>query len=106
MRSTTTVCLTACAVVAFLDAAPVFAQCEPQDLAKLIASDAAANDRFGAAVAIDGDTAIVGALDDDDAGTNSGTAYVFVRSGSVRASSISTSPRASGCSEGGEMMSP
>src|SRR6266498_4028747 len=47
--------------------------------AKLTASDAAAFDFFGAAVAISGDTVVVGALaDDTDAGSNAGSAYVFV----------------------------
>ena len=36
-------------------------------------------DRFGAAIAISGDTAIVGAYDDDEASENAGAAYVFVR---------------------------
>jgi len=51
--------------------------------AKLTASDGAANDRFGRAVALSGDTALVGAYGDDDAGSESGSAYVFVRSGTV-----------------------
>jgi len=50
--------------------------------AKLTASDASANDRFGSAVAISGDTAIVGAKDNDDGSSNSGSVYLFVRSGS------------------------
>ncbi len=45
--------------------------------AKLTASDAAANDYFGWSVIISGDTAVVGAPWDDDAGTSSGSAYVF-----------------------------
>jgi hypothetical protein len=49
--------------------------------AKLIAGDAAALDIFGWSVAISGDTAVVGALRDDDNGTDSGSAYVFVRDG-------------------------
>jgi hypothetical protein len=50
--------------------------------AKLTASDAAPNDTFGLSVAVSGDTAVVGALDDDtDAGFDAGSAYVFVRSG-------------------------
>jgi hypothetical protein len=50
--------------------------------AKLTASDAAASDLFGASVAIDGDTAVVGAPNDDTgAGADAGSAYVFVRSG-------------------------
>ena len=41
------------------------------------ADDAAAGDLFGASVAIDGDTVVVGAYKDDDGGTNSGSVYVF-----------------------------
>jgi len=51
--------------------------------AKLTASDAAAGDGFGLAVSISGDTAIVGAFLNDDAGFASGSAYVFVRSGNT-----------------------
>lgn len=47
--------------------------------AKLLADDASAGDGFGYAVAIDGDTIAVGAPGNDDAGSNSGAAYVFVR---------------------------
>ncbi|HEY9405776.1 MAG TPA: hypothetical protein VIQ24_24210, partial [Pyrinomonadaceae bacterium] len=48
------------------------------------ASDGAAGDGFGANVAISGDTAIVGASEDDVAGnSNQGAAYVFVRSGTA-----------------------
>ncbi|MFW2389296.1 MAG: hypothetical protein ACN4G0_13230, partial [Polyangiales bacterium] len=50
---------------------------------KLLASDGSANDRFGTAVSVSGDTALVGAYLDDDAGIDSGSAYVFVRSGST-----------------------
>ena len=50
---------------------------------KLFASDGAFNDRFGAAVALSGDLALVGATGDDDWGSFSGSAYVFVRSGGV-----------------------
>ncbi|WP_269542026.1 FG-GAP repeat protein [Cerasicoccus fimbriatus] len=51
--------------------------------AKLTASDAAADDLFGWCVSISGDTAIIGAYADDDAGENSGSAYVFTRSGDI-----------------------
>jgi len=51
--------------------------------AKLMASDAAERDYFGWSVAIDGDTALVGARYDDDMGTSSGSAYVFQRSGTT-----------------------
>ena len=44
---------------------------------KLTASDAAPGDEFGISVAISGDTAIVRAYLDDDAGENSGSAYLF-----------------------------
>ena len=51
--------------------------------AKLTASDAGADNRFGIDVAISGDYVIVGAFFDDDFGTRSGSAYIFMRSGSV-----------------------
>ncbi len=46
-------------------------------LAKLTASDAAYQDEFGWSVAISGTMVIVGADEDDDLGSNSGSAYVF-----------------------------
>jgi hypothetical protein len=46
-------------------------------IAKLAASDGAIVDRFGYSVAIDGDTVVVGAIDNDDGGSESGAAYVF-----------------------------
>ena len=49
--------------------------------AKLTANDAAEGDLFGLAVSISGETAVVGAYGDDDDGVDSGSAYVFVRSG-------------------------
>jgi len=48
-------------------------------VAKLTASDAAAGDFFGTSVSIFGDTITVGATRDNDAGTSSGSAYVFDR---------------------------
>ena len=50
---------------------------------KLTASDGAEGDSFGSSVALDGDTALVGAYGDDDLGSNSGSAYIFTRSGGV-----------------------
>ena len=44
---------------------------------KLTASDAAAGDNFGSAVAVGGDKVYVGAMFEDEAGSNSGAAYVF-----------------------------
>lgn len=53
-------------------------------LQKLTAPDGAADDAFGNSVAIDGATLIVGSEgDDNNNGTNSGSAYVFVRSGNT-----------------------
>ncbi|GJM25097.1 MAG: hypothetical protein DHS20C16_15120 [Phycisphaerae bacterium] len=50
---------------------------------KLVPDDGEADDEFGSSVAVDGDTAIVGAPYDDDAGSLSGSAYVFSRAGTV-----------------------
>ena len=46
---------------------------------KLEASDATARDYFGYSVSVSGDMLVVGAIGDDDNGTNSGSAYVFAR---------------------------
>jgi hypothetical protein len=51
--------------------------------AKLLASDGAAEDWFGWSVSLDGDTAIIGAMDDDDNGTDSGSVYVYTRTGNT-----------------------
>jgi hypothetical protein len=64
--------------------ASVTSAAEPPEPAKLLAGDAAADDRFGAAVAVDGDTALVGAPRGDgacpsDPSCNSGAAYLFLR---------------------------
>jgi len=48
---------------------------------KITASDGAADDNFGISVAISGDLAVVGANGDDDAGSYSGSAYIFKRNG-------------------------
>ena len=53
-----------------------------KQLAKLTASDGAYGDYFGHSVAISGSTVVVGAWGDDTVkGTNSGSAYLFDRSG-------------------------
>ena len=46
-------------------------------VAKLTASDGAGGERFGRAVALSGDAGVVGAYQDDDNGSGSGSAYVF-----------------------------
>lgn len=51
--------------------------------AKLTASDGALGDSLGWSLALSADTALIGANLDDDKGMNSGSAYVFVRSGAT-----------------------
>jgi hypothetical protein len=51
--------------------------------AKLVADDAWQADLFGHAVALEGDTALIGAYGDDDGGSWAGSAYVFTRAGGV-----------------------
>ncbi|MGJ8637916.1 MAG: SUMF1/EgtB/PvdO family nonheme iron enzyme [Opitutaceae bacterium] len=48
-----------------------------QQLAKLVPNDGATGDWFGVAVSISGNTAVIGAVNDDDNGSSSGSAYVF-----------------------------
>ena len=56
---------------------PIRAQCKIEEAAKLMASDGAATDGFGISVSLSGRVALVGADWHDDAGTNSGSAYVY-----------------------------
>ena len=49
------------------------------ETAKLTASDGEELDRFGFSTSVDGDTVLIGAPFDDDLGSTSGTAYVFVK---------------------------
>ena len=53
--------------------------------AKIQASDAQESDSFGhvTALSLDGNTAIVGAPNEDTGGSNAGAAYIFTRSGST-----------------------
>ncbi len=51
--------------------------------AKLVASDPADIAQFGKSVAIDGDTVVVGAWQDDDVGFFTGSAYVYTRAGAL-----------------------
>ena len=70
----------ALAMVFFLFLAPFSAGAlTPVEVAKLVASDGASGDYFGYSVAVDGDTAVIGAYGDRDYGANSGSAYVFSR---------------------------
>src|ERR1043166_9352940 len=75
---------TICIVFARVAVTPAQAQCTPAQQSMLTASDAADSDSFGISVGIDVDTAVVGSIfDDHDGLTNAGSAYIFVRSGSV-----------------------
>jgi hypothetical protein len=51
--------------------------------AKLLASDGYAWDYFGDSVSLSGDTAVITAPQDDDNGVDSGSAYVFTRTGTT-----------------------
>ena len=53
------------------------ATCAPAEVQKLLAADGAAGDELGYSVAIGGALAVVGARRDDDAGVDSGAAFVF-----------------------------
>jgi len=51
---------------------------------KLVASDGSPSDRFGSSVSVSADTVVIGAPNDDNiSGTDAGSTYVFVRSGTV-----------------------
>ncbi len=51
--------------------------CQANELAKLLPSDGAAGDTFGEFVSISADVAVIGAHNDDDNGSGSGSAYIF-----------------------------
>ena len=51
--------------------------------AKIQSSDVQADDQFGRSVAIDGDTMVAGAPNEDTGSSNAGAAYVFTRSGTT-----------------------
>jgi hypothetical protein len=71
-----------CGFVLLLEA-PSVSALTLNEIAKLLASDGATGDQLGISVAVDGDTAVIGASADDNSGSNSGSAYVFVRSAGV-----------------------
>ncbi len=56
---------------------------DPATAQKLLAGDSAGGDRFGTSVSVSGSTAVIGAPQDNDRGADSGSAYVFVRSGNI-----------------------
>jgi len=70
--------------------------------AKLTASDGAGGDSFGRAVAISGDRCVAGASGDDDMGSNSGSAYIFLWNGTnwIQQTKLTATDGASGDSFG------
>ena len=69
------------AVVSLFLTAAVLADLDPCEIAKLTAGDGAEGDDFGYSVSLSGDYALIGATGDDDAGSWSGSAYIFRREG-------------------------
>jgi hypothetical protein len=59
---------------------------------KLLAGDGAAADEFGQSVSVSGDTAVIGALGDDDKGSGSGSAYIFGSTPPITALHINMAP--------------
>lgn len=66
-------------VLLLFAASPAFSQLQgpPTPGVKIQAADAAAGDLFGCALALDGNTAVVGSVLDDDGGSESGSLYVY-----------------------------
>ena len=64
---------------AYLFTRPYTGWADRHETTKLIPADGAAGDEFGISVAVDGDTAVIGANKDDDNGVDSGSAYVFTK---------------------------
>ncbi len=71
--------------------------------ARLEPADGTAGDKFGSAVALDGDLLVVGARGDDDLGNGSGSVYIFQYSGSawVEEAKLTAADGASGDGFGG-----
>ena len=67
----------------------------PEEAFKLEASDGASFDRFGARMGIDGPYLVVPSHQDDDAGPQSGSAYVFQYDGShwLEMNKLTATPR-------------
>lgn len=64
-------------------ATPLRGQCGPVEIARRIAADGAMNDNFGIAVALHGDTAVVGAWSAAGVSPGAGAAYVLLRGGNA-----------------------
>ena len=100
MLKQTLLALSICAVASLSIPQPAHAQISEF---KITADDGAASDFFGESASISGDYAIVGAIADDDGGTNSGSAYIFKRSGTSWAQEVKLLPlKLDGTSDGAE----
>ena len=60
--------------------------------AKLVGADVAPADSFGHAVSIEREVAVIGSPGDDDAGSSSGSAYIFVRNGTEWKQQVKLAP--------------
>lgn len=78
LKQSSIIVLLLCAAASLSISQPVHAQISEFNIT---ASDGAVDDIFGWSISISGDYAIVGALGDDDNGDNSGSAYLFKRTG-------------------------
>ena len=78
LNKTLLLTLAICAIASVVNFQPAYAQISEF---KITASDGAADDNFGWEVSISGDYIVVGAIGDDDNGSSSGSAYVFILNG-------------------------
>ena len=78
LKKTVILTLTISAIALHALTEPIYAQISEF---KMTATDAAAGDRFGHSVSIDGDYAIVGAIWEDEGGFRAGAAYIYFRAG-------------------------
>ena len=75
-------------------AAFVFARNRNQwkEQAKLVPADVDRDDGFGDAVSVDREVAVIGSPGDDDAGSSSGSAYIYVRTGTAWKQQVKLAP--------------
>ena len=73
-QTNTSTLLTALSISCLLTTSAALAAINPADI--ISAADGNLNDTFGWSVAIDGNTAIVGAYQDDGANLDTGSAYI------------------------------
>ena len=76
---------------------------EARQVAKLTASDRFLSDQFGHSVSVEGGTVVLGSKGDDDNGSGSGSAYVFVRPSAGWASATETAKLTASDGVGGDV---